>query len=266
MKSVASASQAVSEQKERTREKSADLQERGNAYAQEHAKPWLVSGVNAVNGMGATLSAYAGKAIDGVGAGLTSAGEFLGLVDEQESAGTLELHAMVEVPNLTYEALAVNGSVGHTWLEYTPADGSPGESWGFWPAGGYSADILDSYVAGEVRSPDPHLGDGGAVRKAEISAEQYDAMSKYIDGKKGAQYSVFFYNCTDFGVEGFGAAGQSAPASGSLGIDYPNALYDGIKKRNALDGLDVAGNPLPSGEEASTEAPATTDGPEQSEE
>ena len=210
---------------------------RGNAFAQEQ----MMDGVNAASGYGATLDAYADKGNSLLQDAMVSAGQIVGMEEEAEPVGPLELHAYVDVADFSYEALAVDGTVGHTWLEYTPHSGGPTESWGFWPAGPYSADMMDSYVAGEVRHDDPHAGDGGAIRKADITAGQLDAMNTYIASKTGAQYSVYLYNCTDFGTEGFAAAGQVSPASGVLGIDYPNALYEGIQSRNGLDGLDAAG-------------------------
>ena len=208
----------------------------------ESGQNGLVNGLNALNNARATAGSYLDKGTSMLGDAAGWASDALFGADTK--VGTVELHAYIDVPNLTYEDLAVDGNVGHTWIEYKPLDGGPTESWGFWPSGAYSADLMDSYVGGEVRHPDPHQGDSGATRKAEVTQDQRDSMQRYIDSKRAAKYSVFFYNCTDFGVEAYAAAGQSAPSSGSLGVDYPNALYEGIKKRNKRDGLDVAGDPV----------------------
>lgn len=64
----------------------------------------------------------------------------------------------------------------------------------------------------------------------EITQPEVDAVISYAESKRGAKYSVYFFNCTTFGVEAVKAAGKSAP-SGGFGVMYPNALYDSIKKR-----------------------------------
>lgn len=56
-------------------------------------------------------------------------------------------------------------------------------------------------------------------------------MIRYAESKRGAKYSVFFFNCTHFGVGAVKAAGKSAPSATMAGIAMPNALYEGIMAR-----------------------------------
>ena len=108
---------------------------------------------------------------------------------------------------------------------------------GFWPdiENGiyYSPNPFKSWVQGWMRHPDrAHEGSEKATQTWELTQAEVDAVIAYAESKKGAQYSVFFFNCTHFGVEAVKAAGKSAPSATKAGIAMPNALYDGIKKRN----------------------------------
>jgi hypothetical protein len=83
-----------------------------------------------------------------------------------------------------------------------------------------------------MRHPDrAHEGAEKGSQTWELTQAEVDAVIRYAESKRGAQYSVYFYNCTTFGVEAVAAAGKSAPSSGHAGIMYPNALYNGIKER-----------------------------------
>lgn len=148
-----------------------------------------------------------------------------------------------------------NGSVGHTWisLEYMDPRAVPdtvhashkallasggrySDPMGFWPdtQNGvyYSTNLFKSYVQGWMRHPDrAHEGMEKAVQVWELTQDEVDAVIAYAESKRGAKYSVYFFNCTTFAKEAVQAAGKSAPSSSTGGICFPNAAYDGIKKR-----------------------------------
>jgi hypothetical protein len=98
---------------------------------------------------------------------------------------------------------------------------------------GYSTNPFKSYVNGWMRHPDrAHEGQEKASQTWELTEEQAKAVIAYAESKRGAQYSVFFYNCTTFGVEAVKKAGQSPPSGGVGGVCFPNALYSSIKVRH----------------------------------
>jgi len=166
----------------------------------------------------------------------------------------LHLYTDVDVANLGIKDLK-EGNVGHTWiaLEWNdptavPNDiagkhktelangGKYADAMGFWPAVNegiyYSTDLFDSYVKGWMRHPDrAHEGNEKASQTWDITADEAKAVIGYADGKKSAKYSVYFYNCTTFAKEAVKAAGKSPPSMGTMGVCYPNAVYNGIKKR-----------------------------------
>ena len=178
-----------------------------------------------------------------------------GGTDPNAKVAKLHLYADIEAKSMGIKELQ-NGSVGHTWiaLEYidtaaipdsVPAEhkallqngGKYADPMGFWPdianGIGYSPNPFNSYVQGWMRHPDrAHEGSEKATQTWELTQAEVDAVIAYAESKKGAQYSVFFFNCTHFGVEAVKAAGKSAPSATKAGIAMPNALYDGIKKRN----------------------------------
>jgi hypothetical protein len=171
------------------------------------------------------------------------------------SAKVAKLHLFVDIeaPSIGVKELK-EGAVGHTWiaieyndpakvpdtvnkahLPYLKGSGKYADPMGFWPdienGVGYSTNPFDSYVAGWMRHPDrAHEGAEKAMQTWELTQAEVDAVIAYAESKRGAKYSVYFFNCTTFGVQAVAAAGKSAP-SGGFGIMYPNALYDSIKKR-----------------------------------
>ena len=171
-----------------------------------------------------------------------------------QKVAKLHLYADIEAQSMGIAELK-NGRVGHTWiaLEYIDTakipDTVPGnhkalllnggkyaDPMGFWPdiANGvyYSPNPFNSYVQGWMRHPDDaHQGQEKASQTWLLTQAEVDAVIAYAESKRGAQYSVFFYNCTHFGVGAVKAAGKSPPSSTMAGIAMPNALYDGIKAR-----------------------------------
>ncbi len=176
------------------------------------------------------------------------------VADPNAKIAKLHLYADIEAKDLGIAELK-NGSVGHTWIaiEYKdPATvpntvhaahkallktpGKYADPMGFWPdianGVGYSTNLIKSYVAGWMRHPDrAHEGAEKAMQTWELTQAEVDAVIAYAESKRGAQYSVYFFNCTTFGVQAVAAAGKSAPAASTMGICFPNALYDGIKAR-----------------------------------
>ncbi|HTJ40580.1 MAG TPA: DUF4157 domain-containing protein [Kofleriaceae bacterium] len=166
----------------------------------------------------------------------------------------LHLMAFIEAPAVGLKELKA-GEVGHTWIaiEYidpakvpdsvNPAHkdmlktgGKYSDPMGFWPAINegiyYSPNPFKSYVKGWMRHPDDaHQGQEQATQTWELNQREVDAVIAYAESKRGAQYSVFFFNCTTFGYEAVKAAGKSPPSAGTAGVMLPNALYNGIKKR-----------------------------------
>lgn len=96
---------------------------------------------------------------------------------------------------------------------------------------GYSQNPFKSYVKGQMLHPDRGHEDAvKATQSFDITEDQaMDAMD-YAESKKGAEYSVYFYNCTTFAEEAVKAAGKTPPKSTKAGIAYPNKLYDSIKE------------------------------------
>jgi hypothetical protein len=165
----------------------------------------------------------------------------------------LHLFVDIEAPSIGIKELK-EGAVGHTWIaiEYNdpatvPATvnaahlallrtgGKYSDPMGFWPdiqnGVGYSTNPFDSYVDGWMRHPDrAHEGAEKAMQTWEITQAEVDAVIAYAESKRGAKYSVYFFNCTTFGVQAVAAAGKNAPSGGGA-IMYPNALYQSIKKR-----------------------------------
>lgn len=166
----------------------------------------------------------------------------------------LHLFADIEAPAIGIKEL-LGGEVGHTWIaiEYNdPATvpdtvpdshkallkngGRYSDPMGFWPDTQndvyYNPNPFNSYVQGWMRHPDrAHEGAEKAMQTWSLTQSEVDAVIAYAEGKRGAKYSVYFFNCTTFGVEAVQAAGKSAPSASLATIRMPNALYNGIKAR-----------------------------------
>ena len=177
-----------------------------------------------------------------------------GGTDPNAKVAKLHLYADIEAKSMGIKELQ-NGSVGHTWiaLEYidtaaipdsVPAEhkallqngGKYADPMGFWPdianGIGYSPNPFNSYVQGWMRHPDDaHQGAEKASQTWLLTQAEVDSVIRYAESKRGAKYSVFFFNCTHFGVGAVKAAGKSAPSATMAGIAMPNALYEGIKAR-----------------------------------
>lgn len=138
------------------------------------------------------------------------------------------------------------------YLQSRAGQGMFADPFGFWPymfsaydealdqwAGApdrvsYSPNPFDSYVKGQMVHPDQlHQGSVKATQSYDLTEAEAIKVMDYSASKVGADYSVYYYNCTTFAKEAVEAAGKSAPSSGYMGVCYPNRLYDSIKARHA---------------------------------
>lgn len=92
---------------------------------------------------------------------------------------------------------------------------------------GFSKNPFNSYVPGRVEEPDT-AHKPKATKGYDLTQAQVDSLMTYVNSKRGASYSLYFFNCTTFAVEAAAAAGQSAPGGAMMGICLPNALYRDI--------------------------------------
>jgi len=125
--------------------------------------------------------------------------------------------------------------VGHTWVKLSD---DTGERWsyGMWPEQGFE---FFSAVKGCVHHPDTEHDPPASTDYREIS---YDlTRTQYYDALEFAQqqcqlkpdYHLQKYNCTTFAISTALAAGVKPPASTTLAVHNPNALYTGIGKELA---------------------------------
>jgi hypothetical protein len=182
----------------------------------------------------------------------------------KEKPAILKIHSDIEAESMGLQELK-GGEVGHSWVslhwkdpkavpddvnaKHKPFLQKGADPFGFWPRMfqdydpvlnewqsatnrvGYSSNPFKSYVPGQMLHPDI-MHQPKATQIYDITRTQADQVINYAESKRGAQYSVFFYNCTTFAKEAVKAAGLNPPNASSLGICYPNALYDSIKKNH----------------------------------
>lgn len=180
----------------------------------------------------------------------------------------LHIHADLDAPGMALVDQLQSGEVGHAWISLEWKDpsnvpegmhddhksflqrgGVMADPMGFWPKmftdydpltdqwgnlpdderASYSSNPFNSYVAGQMVHPD-NLHSPKATQTYELTQDQASAVINYAESKRGAQYSVFYYNCTTFAKQAAKAGGQSPPSMGKLGICYPDALYKSIVK------------------------------------
>jgi hypothetical protein len=92
---------------------------------------------------------------------------------------------------------------------------------------GFDLNPLKSYVPGRVEEPDTaHAAKG--LMSYDLTQKQVDSMMGYVNSKREAQYSLFFFNCVTFATQAVAAAGQTPPDGSTLGICMPNTLYKSI--------------------------------------
>lgn len=211
-------------------------------------------GAEPAEGWGPSVRSIHAPTVQRKGTAEGGGGEAHAAADPNAKVAKLHLYADIEAPSMGIAELK-NGRVGHTWiaLEYidpasvpdsVPAEhkalleggGKYADPMGFWPniwdGVGYSPNPFNSYVAGKMLHPDrEHEGAEKASQSWLLTQAEVDSVIRYAESKKGAKYSVFFFNCTHFGVEAVKAAGKSAPSATMAGIAMPNALYEGIKAR-----------------------------------
>jgi hypothetical protein len=98
----------------------------------------------------------------------------------------------------------------------------------------YKKNPFDSYVPGRMLHPDKQHK-AKATQTFDLTKREAEAVINYAESKKGAQYSVFYYNCTTFAKEAAQAAGKTPPKSTTAGIAYPAKLYKSIQDNYTKD-------------------------------
>jgi uncharacterized protein DUF4157 len=129
----------------------------------------------------------------------------------------------------------VSGNVGHTWVRLHDNTGTR-YSYGFWPQKGFNSKKPFSSVAGCVHHPDTAHEPPNATNYQEkeyvVTKPQFDQALNAAQSVCAAkpEYNLVTYNCTTFGIDVVKAAGMPPPASTTLAIHNPNALYEGIEE------------------------------------
>jgi len=129
----------------------------------------------------------------------------------------------------------VSGNVGHTWVRLADNAGTK-YSYGFWPQTGFNSKKPLSSVAGCVHHPDTAHEPPNATNYLEkeytVAKPQFDQALRVAQSVCAANpaYNLATYNCTSYAIDLVKAAGMPTPASTTLAIHNPNALYEGIEE------------------------------------
>jgi hypothetical protein len=94
---------------------------------------------------------------------------------------------------------------------------------------GFALNPFNSYVPGRVEEPDD-AHHPLVSQPYELTQSQVDSLLGYVDGRRHSRYSLCFYNCTTFASQAVQSTGHQPPSSSTLGVHYPNALYNGITR------------------------------------
>jgi hypothetical protein len=145
----------------------------------------------------------------------------------------------------------INRTGDHTYPEQSQkmVDG------GLTPGGGTSNDPAHrgfsknpfKWVPGRVEEPDMAHSPKGTI-EYDVTQSQVDSLMGYIDSKRNANYNLYSFNCTTFGVDAVKAAGKSAPSGSMMGICLPNALYKDMYEQAEAGDKSVSWAPLAEGE------------------
>ncbi len=103
------------------------------------------------------------------------------------------------------------------------------------------------WVPGRVEEPDMAHQPKGSI-EYDLTQTQVDSLMNYIDTKRNANYNLYSFNCTTFGVDAVKAAGKSAPSGSMMGICLPNALYKDMYEQSQAGDKSVTLAPLAEGE------------------
>jgi hypothetical protein len=129
-----------------------------------------------------------------------------------------------------------DGSPGHAFIELsksTPAGGVT-QNFGFYPTSSYKLMALENITLGSKL-----VDDGGHEYQARytisVTAAQFQAAVNAVNAAQSL-YNVCFFNCTDFALGVFNAAGANftipqhvIPGFGSDGSNTPQGLYEKIQ-------------------------------------
>jgi hypothetical protein len=103
------------------------------------------------------------------------------------------------------------------------------------------------WVPGRVEEPDMAHSPKGTI-EYDLNQPEVDSLMKYIDTKRNANYNLYSFNCTTFGVDAVKAAGKSGPSGSMMGICLPNALYKDMYEQSEAGDKSVTLAPLAEGE------------------
>jgi hypothetical protein len=103
------------------------------------------------------------------------------------------------------------------------------------------------WVLGRVEEPDMAHQPKGTI-EYDLTQSDVDSLMNYIDSKRNANYNLYSFNCTTFGIDAVKAAGKSAPSGSMMGICLPNALYKDMYEQSQAGDKDVTLAPLAAGE------------------
>jgi hypothetical protein len=134
----------------------------------------------------------------------------------------------------------IKGDVGHTWIKLSH---DRGELWSFgmWPQQYFNPVKPGSPVKGCIHHPDQAHEPPNAIEYKEISYDinekQYeDALGFAMDEcERRPDYNLLYYNCTHFAIETARQARVKAPASETMSVPNPNAIFEGIEQEELAE-------------------------------
>jgi hypothetical protein len=130
------------------------------------------------------------------------------------------------------------GNVGHTWVRLSDNSGEK-YSYGFWPQVGFNSKKPFSSVAGCIHHPDtahePPNATNYLAKDYTLTNANYQKALGHAQSVCSSKpsYNLVSYNCTSFAIDDAKAAEVSPPASTTLAIHNPNALYEGIEENKS---------------------------------
>jgi hypothetical protein len=108
---------------------------------------------------------------------------------------------------------------------------------------GFSLNPFTS-VPGRVEEPDDAHAAKGSMSYT-LTQSEVDKLLAYADGKRGANYNLYSFNCTTFAVQAVAAAGKPAPSGAKFGmVALPNELYKDILQQKVNGNAGATTTPL----------------------
>ena len=111
-------------------------------------------------------------------------------------------------------------------------------------------------VPGRVEEPDnAHSAKGS--KSYDVTQAEVDSLLAYVDGKRGADYNLYSFNCTTFAVNAVTAAQKVPPSGAMFGlVALPNELYKDMLQMKVDGDKGVTTTPLAPGETETMPAPS----------